>query len=1193
MLAEVFRFECRHQLRSPLFYSVFIVFFTMAFLVMASEQVRVGGVGNNLDLNASFAIMVTLTTFSIIAMFAVVAFVATAITRDYENKTAELLFSTGVGRLAFLYGRFGGGFVCAFLASSGAVVGVLLGTLMPWLDPERIGEFTFAPYWFAIVAILLPNIFLSSAIFFAVAALSRSMFAAYVAALGLIVGFIVLAVNTDPENIRWTAMLDPFGSLALSEVTRYWTVFQRNEAIPEFSGSLLASRLIWLGVGVFALFVAALRFTFSVSGRRSRRWGRRDGHSGAHEAVPAIASQAIVASFGPGTTFAQFASQLRMDLRGVVKSIPFYVLLAFALMNTLGGFLVGLQQMYGTPSMPLTRAMLIVVGGSFVFVTYIVLMYYSGELVHREKQTSIHEIIDASPFPTGVVTAAKIVSLWFVIAAMFAVIAVTAIIVQLLNAYYDLQVPLYFTGLFINFGWSIFLLCVWAIFVQSIFSNKWLGMLTFLGLFLLFSVLSSFGWEHILYQVGAPTAPYSDINGYGHFVERMITVGMYWTAFCVLLSVLAHLFMRRGVTDGLRERMTDARQRFTGNVRAIALVSVVAWLGLGAWIFYNTNVINTYATVDDIESGQADYEKNYKQYEDVRNPEAIRAEMLVDIYPSERRLESRGTMILENTTENAIPELNLHIAPELTVNAITVDAELIESDRELGFHRYRLGRPLEPRETLKLEYDFSWINEGFENSRSTTRVVENGTFVNNAEIAPVIGYNSANELGDNNTRRKYGLDPVERLPAYDETSGRQINQLGIERRIDFRAVVSTDLDQVAIAPGYLQREWKENGRRFFEYEMDNPIWPFISFQSARYAVERDSYNDVAIEVYHHPAHHFNVARMIDASKKGLAYFEDAFSPYQYRQFRIIEFPGYSNFAQAFANTIPYSENIGFIADLRDSKDIDMVFYVTAHELAHQWWAHQVVGARMQGMTMIVETLAQYSALMLLEREYGEERMRRFLKYELDSYLSGRGGELIEELPLARVENQPYVHYRKGSVAMYALKDAIGEAAVNRALAKFIEQFAFKGAPFPTTGDLIGAFRAEAGAEHQKLITDLFERITLYDLKVADASFAEVAGGGFEVSLTIDATQLVADGEGREQEVPLDVLLDVAVFPARSDDLGDDDLPDPLLIEKRRIVTGTQTLKFTVGEKPARVGVDPYHKMIDRNPSDNLRTVAVL
>src|SRR3546814_2939363 len=92
--------------------------------------------------------------------------------------------------------------------------------------------------------------------------------------------------------------------------------------------------------------------------------------------------------------------------------------------------------------------------------------------------------------------------------------------------------------------------------------------------------------------------------------------------------------------------------------------------------------------------------------------------------------------------------------------------------------------------------------------------------------------------------------------------------------------------------------------------------------------------------------------MIESAKKSLDYYTREFSPYQFRQLRILEFPGYSTFAQAFAGTVPYSESIGFIADLRDEDDIDYVFYVTAHEVAHQWWAHQVVGANVQGATML-------------------------------------------------------------------------------------------------------------------------------------------------------------------------------------------------------------------------------------------------
>ena len=153
-------------------------------------------------------------------------------------------------------------------------------------------------------------------------------------------------------------------------------------------------------------------------------------------------------------------------------------------------------------------------------------------------------------------------------------------------------------------------------------------------------------------------------------------------------------------------------------------------------------------------------------------------------------------------------------------------------------------------------------------------------------------------------------------------------------------------------------------------------------------------------------------------KKSLDYYVANFGPYYHKQVRIIEFPRYASFAQAFPGTMPYSESIGFIAKIEDEEDIDMVFYVVAHEMAHQYWAHQVVGAEMQGATMLSETFAQYSALMVMEKEYGRDAMKKFLKYEMDDYLRDRGSERLKELPLMKVENQGYVHYNKGSLVMY-------------------------------------------------------------------------------------------------------------------------------------------------------------------------------
>src|SRR5687767_3250761 len=271
-------------------------------------------------------------------------------------------------------------------------------------------------------------------------------------------------------------------------------------------------------------------------------------------------------------------------------------------------------------------------------------------------------------------------------------------------------------------------------------------------------------------------------------------------------------------------------------------------------------------------------------------------------------------------------------------------------------------------------------------------------------------------MTDRNERRKRGLGEPRRMPKLEDEKARANNYVTADADwIDFKTKVCTAPDQIALAPGYLKSESVVDGRRCFRYEMDRPMLNFYAYLSARWQVKRGEYKGIPIEVYYDEQHGFNVDRMIEATQASLEYYEANFTPYQHKQVRILEFPGYAQYAQSFANTIPYSESIGFIADLSDPDEIDYVFYVTAHEVAHQWWAHQVIGANMQGATVLSESLSQYSALMVMEKEYGRAKMRRFLKNELDSYLSGRGGERVEELPLYRVENQQYIHYRKGSL----------------------------------------------------------------------------------------------------------------------------------------------------------------------------------
>jgi aminopeptidase N len=286
--------------------------------------------------------------------------------------------------------------------------------------------------------------------------------------------------------------------------------------------------------------------------------------------------------------------------------------------------------------------------------------------------------------------------------------------------------------------------------------------------------------------------------------------------------------------------------------------------------------------------------------------------------------------------------------------------------------------------------------------------------------------------------------------------------------------------------------------------------------------------------------------------------------------------------------MPYSESIGFIARLDKPDDIDMVYYVVAHEMAHQWWAHQVIGARMQGATLLSETLAQYSALMMMRKEYGPDMMHKFLKYEMDAYLRSRGSERLKERPLLTVDpNQGYIHYRKGSLALYYLAEMIGEERINAALKDLVASYAYQGPPYPTSYALVDRLRAQTPQELQYLIKDLFEDITIFANRTLAAKSTKQDDGKYLVEIEVECTKFKADPKGAETETTMDDWMEIGAFakPEAGKRYG-----ELLHRERVQLTSGKHQLKFYVDKLPFQAGIDPRNLMIDRMPDDNLMRV---
>jgi len=611
----------------------------------------------------------------------------------------------------------------------------------------------------------------------------------------------------------------------------------------------------------------------------------------------------------------------------------------------------------------------------------------------------------------------------------------------------------------------------------------------------------------------------------------------------------------------------------------------------GGFIYYNTNILNEYRTRDDVEALRADYEKTYLAFEKMPQPSVNDIRINLDIYPSEHRMEARGRYRLINDTSASISTLHVRLADsDIKIISMAIPGATLDKNDERNRYRiYRLATPLAPGATTTLDYHTQRWQQGYRASNNDSNLVDNGTFLYNGDFAPIIGMDRNGLLSDRVKRRKYGLPAELRMAKLEDASALRRNQIGASW-VTSDITVSTDAEQTPIAPGAKLSDVTADGRRTARFVTTAPILSFFSVQSAAYAEKSADADGVRLTVFHDPKHTANVDRMLKAMALALDYYRANFGPYQFDHARIVEFPGYATFAQAFAGTMPYSESIGFIADTSDPDEIDYVTYVTAHEMAHQYWAHQVIGADMQGSTVLVETMAQYSAMMVMKKLYGEDKMRRFLKYELDNYLRSRGGEAIEELPLQRVENQGYIHYRKGALVMYLLQDRLGEDRVNAMLAEFIKQHRFKGAPYPRSVDLVAGFKSLArdDAERQ-LISDLFERITIFDLKAKDATIRKLPDGRYETLLTVDATKFHADGEGKETATKLNDSIDVGLFAARPG-IGKFSSADVDLFERRPIGSGSQQIRLISKRKPAFAGVDPYNKYVDRNSEDNVVAV---
>ncbi len=1210
---EIFRFEFAYQLRRPWTWLFVFVLIVVDFL-MTRDRAVTDALFEELLVNSPFLIANTTVFGSLMWLMMAAIIAGDAVARDVATRMHPLLYTVSISKTEYLGGRFLAALVLNALILLGVQVGILLGVYLPGVDPALIGPFRPAAYWTAFTYISLPNAFVATVMQFAVATRSDRAMAGYLGSFILFfMGFFVASVLLFSRGLG--TLLDPIGiRFIVEDIAHVWTTIEKNQRLLSLEGVVLENRLLWIGVGLIAVAVTWLNFRFTHRTGSTLLWNRvrnkfRTGKLTAGyqktASLPGIAIRSdrpvcvpqAPLTFGITLQARQTLTIASASFRMIATSWAGLALLTFIPLLTIP-VVIDQMESNGVPLLPVTTRVINELAAplsaelSRWVIVPALLIFFAGELVWRERETGLADITDAMPGSEWPPFLGKFLGLGLLLIAFTTLQMSAGMIAQSLMGYNKFEPGLY---LKILFGLQLpeyLLFAVLTLVVHVLVNHKYIGHLTATLTYVFIALSTLFGVEHNLLVYGAgPGWSYTEMRSFGPSLGPWLWFKGYWATWALLLAVAARLGWVRGKEGTLRFRLQLARRRFTGPTSWLASAAVVFILALGGFIFYNTNILNEYLTASQMKERQVEYERRYEQYNGIPQPEPMRANLHIEIYPDHGEAEIRGSYQLVNRSAVAIDSIHMATARVTTETCFDRAAVLVVADEDHGHRIYALKEPLQPGDSLRLDFKVTIKPRGFRENGVDASVTSNGTFFMNKNYFPTVGYQRHRELITATDRREHGLSPRPLIAFLNDEEAYKDRGRGMA----LNAVLGTHQDQVAVAPGMLRGTWNKGGRRYFHYSTDATGGEW-SFFSARYAVceaewissddsltseeESTAARRVAIRIYHDPRHTAHLARMLSSIRASLDYYTKNFGPYRRGYLNVVERPG--NGTGMHAESAMLSHGEGFTFWRPEDGSHDHPYAIMAHEMAHQW---TVPYANVEGAPVMSESLAWYYGMKAVEHNKGPEALRQLFHYLWQPHPYApifRGEPLLRGL-------DPYMSYRKGPFALYTLSENIGEKQVNSALRRLLENHRPAEAPLATTLALYRELGAVTPDSLKYLLHDLFEANTYWKFKTERATATPTKTGAWQVRLEVETHKVGIDSAGVKIPVPMDEWIEVGVFaPAKGRERQ-----EPLYLKKHRIHSGKQTIQVTVSGKPARAGIDPYHVLNwEERSEDNMKNLRI-
>ena len=447
MFKQFFLSELRYNLRQPMVYLFFTIVFLLVFAANSTDNVQIGGAIGNVNRDAPHVITVFTSVMCIFGLLFAVAFFNNAALRDHKYNFQDILFATPLNKFGYFFGRFTAALLLSTIPLLGVFFGIALGSfvapLAGWIAPDRFGPLELSTFLKNYFIFILPNMLFAGSIIYLLAQRFRSTIVSFVGALIIIIAYSVSGnYLSDLDNETLGALVDTFGNRTYGIVSKYYTPLEKNTLNPSFSGLMLWNRLIWIGLSMGLLSISYLSFSFS---DRNVKVKKEEAKAEKIEPDSAIKPDKIELK---ASALGHFFSFFSLNLKSIYKHVTFRILFLFSIILLLTDLISGFEY-YGLQSYPFTYRMTDAIDGTTLFIM-IILVFFSGELIWRDRDMNINEVIDATPHITLIPLFAKTFSLFSLTLFLHIFFVLITVIYQLIMGYFQIEFSTYFRDFIYN-----------------------------------------------------------------------------------------------------------------------------------------------------------------------------------------------------------------------------------------------------------------------------------------------------------------------------------------------------------------------------------------------------------------------------------------------------------------------------------------------------------------------------------------------------------------------------------------------------------------------------------------------------------------------------------------------------------------------------------------------------------------------